>query len=78
MLTTLPALTVSSIFLAWNACRRTARHRDRLLRERVAYMLWVAAHDGDAGSEEDDGGDEPSPDSELDRRLITYTFLDRR
>ena len=78
MLTTLPALTVSSIFLAWNVCRRNSSQRDRVLRERVAYMLWVAAHTDDPGSEEDDEEDGPSPDSELDRRLVSYTFLDRR
>lgn len=44
MFTALPAITVSAIFLAWSACRRQRERRDRLLRERVAYMLWVAAH----------------------------------
>ena len=73
MLATLPTLTVSSIFLAWNASRRRARSNERLLRERVAYMLWVAAHDGEPGFD-DNGGEE----STLDRRLVTYTFLDRR
>jgi hypothetical protein len=47
MITALPALTVSAIFLLWDACRRQRLVRERLLHERVAYMLWVAATDGD-------------------------------
>jgi hypothetical protein len=56
MITTIPTLTVSTIYLAWDACRRQQERRDRLLRERVAYMLWVAATSGD------DGDDEPPID----------------
>jgi hypothetical protein len=44
MIVALPAVTVSAIFLAWSACRRERQRRERLLRERVAYMLWAAAH----------------------------------
>jgi hypothetical protein len=44
MITALPALTVSTIFLVWNACRREKERRQRLLCERVAHMLWVAAN----------------------------------
>jgi hypothetical protein len=47
MLAALPVITVSTIFLAWTACRRERERRERLLRERVAYMLWVAAHQDD-------------------------------
>ncbi len=47
MLAAIPALTVSAIFVAWNAARRERQRRDRQLRERVAYMLWVAAHHDD-------------------------------
>jgi hypothetical protein len=47
MLTALPVLTVSAIFLTWTACRRERERRERRLRERVAYMLWVAAHQDD-------------------------------
>jgi hypothetical protein len=61
MFTAIPALTVSTIFLAWNVCHRQRRRRDRLLRERVAYMLWVAANRDDGGPDDDDGSD-GSPD----------------
>jgi hypothetical protein len=47
MIAALPAITVSAIFVAWNVARRERQQRDRLLRERVAYMLWVAAHQDD-------------------------------
>lgn len=72
MMTALPAVTVSAIYLLWSACRRERLRRARLLRERVAYMLWVAAHDGEIRPDEDD------PADGLERRLTTYTFLDRR
>ncbi|HEX5270358.1 MAG TPA: hypothetical protein VFW33_07725 [Gemmataceae bacterium] len=45
MLTALPAITVSAIFVAYSAARREHQRRDRVLRERVAYMLWCAAHE---------------------------------
>jgi hypothetical protein len=73
MLTALPALTVSAIYLAWSACHRERRRRARLLYERVAYMLWIAAHEGETGYEEDEAADD-----ELERRLTTFTFLHRR
>jgi hypothetical protein len=69
MLTALPTLTIAAIFLAWSACHRERRRRARLLRERVAYMLWVAAHD--------DGPDEGEP-NDIERRLTTLTFFPRR
>jgi hypothetical protein len=61
MLTALPTLTVSTIFLLWHALRRQAARRERIRNERIAYMLWRVAHldDGD----KDDKGDEPSSDS---------------
>ncbi len=62
MITALPTLTVSAIFLAWNVCRRERERCARLLRERVAYMLWVATHHGDR-----------PPDNDLDRRLRNCT-----
>jgi hypothetical protein len=36
------AITVSAIYCVWNAWHIARRQRERLLRERVAYMLWVA------------------------------------
>ncbi len=37
------ALTVASIFYSWRAYALELLGRHRQLRERVAYMLWVAA-----------------------------------
>jgi len=37
------AIAVSAIFCLWRSYRQTISHRQRLVRERVAYMLWVAA-----------------------------------
>jgi hypothetical protein len=37
------ALTVASIFYTWRAYAMDLLSRHRQLRERVAYMLWVAA-----------------------------------
>ena len=72
MLAALPTLTVSAIFLAWNVCHRERQRRARLLRQRVAYMLWVAAHDGETGFDDDE-----SASQDLERRLTTFTFLHR-
>ncbi len=36
-------LAVSAIFCLWKAYCQTHEQRTRMLRERVAYMLWVAA-----------------------------------
>ncbi len=39
-----PTLCVSVIYCLWSVClRHRLRLRDRALRERVAYMLWVMA-----------------------------------
>jgi hypothetical protein len=43
LLTALPTLTVSALYCAWNLYRSTQFQRQRRLRERVAYMLWVLA-----------------------------------
>lgn len=37
------ALAVAVIFYIWRAYHQVARQRHQLLRERVAYMLWVMA-----------------------------------
>ena len=58
MLTALPTLTVSTIFMLWHALRRQAARRERDRAERIAYMLWRAAH-----RDEDKHDDEPSSDS---------------
>ena len=78
MISAIPTLTVSAIFLAWNLCRRERARRDRLLRERVAHMLWVAATDDDNEPEDDDGNDDGPPDNDLERRLTGYALLHRR
>jgi hypothetical protein len=43
MLSTLPTLLVTAIFYSWQVYHREKRRRLRVLRERVAYMLWVMA-----------------------------------
>jgi hypothetical protein len=44
LLSTLPVMSVTTIFFAWNLYRHAlAEHRQRRLRERVAFMLWTAA-----------------------------------
>jgi hypothetical protein len=39
----LPTLAVSAVFCLWNAYQRDRDRRGRRLRERVAFMVWVAA-----------------------------------
>ncbi len=41
------ALTVASIFYTWRAYAMDLLTRHRVLRDRVAYMLWVAADVGE-------------------------------
>jgi len=41
LITSLPTLAVSLLYCAWNTYR--IRLRERTLRARVAYMLWVMA-----------------------------------
>ena len=43
MLSALPTLMVTAVFYCWHVYRREMLRRDRVLRERVAYMLWVMA-----------------------------------
>ena len=43
LLPTLPTLAVSTIYCLWYACQRSRQRQDRVLRERVAYMLWMVA-----------------------------------
>ena len=43
MLSTLPTLMVTAVYYAWCVYRREKRLRDRVLRERVTYLLWVLA-----------------------------------
>ena len=38
-----PALAVAAIFCTWNAYGRLLMLRSRRLRDRVAFLLWVAA-----------------------------------
>jgi len=42
------ALSVASLFYYWRGYHLTQAQRERRLRERVAYMLWVMA--GGAGA----------------------------
>jgi hypothetical protein len=41
--TSVAALAVAGIFYTWRAWHQVQHRRARLLRERVAYMLWVMA-----------------------------------
>jgi hypothetical protein len=41
--TSMATLAVSTIFCLWRAYCQTREQRTRLLRERVAYMIWMAA-----------------------------------
>ena len=41
---TFPTLAVSAMYCLWHAYRLAYLRRDRLLRSRVAYMLWTAAN----------------------------------
>ena len=43
MIPTLSTLAVSTIYCLWCAYQRTRLQQQRVLRERVAYMLWVVA-----------------------------------
>jgi hypothetical protein len=44
ILASVPTLAVTTIFYVWSAYRRLQLQRERVLRERVAYMLWVMAN----------------------------------
>jgi hypothetical protein len=72
MITALPTLTISAIFLAWSVCHRERLRRQRRLSERVAYMLWAAAHADELRPDDEEvGGD-------VERRLTTFTYFHRR
>ena len=43
LLPSMSTLAVSMIYCAWQAYRRSRLRHERVLRERVAYMLWVMA-----------------------------------
>jgi ABC-type thiamin/hydroxymethylpyrimidine transport system permease subunit len=38
------ALSVAVLFYGWRAYQDTMKHRNKQLRERVTYMLWVMAN----------------------------------
>jgi hypothetical protein len=39
----IPTLSVAIIYLIWRSYERFQWRKDRVLRERVTYMLWVMA-----------------------------------
>ena len=41
----IPTLAVAAIYCIWFRFSLTQRRQERILRERVAYMLWCAAHE---------------------------------
>ena len=43
IVTNVAALAVASLFYLWRTHHRACQQRQHLLRERVAYMLWVMA-----------------------------------
>ena len=43
MLSTLPTLLVTTLYYFWQVYHREWRRRRHVLRQRVAYMLWVVA-----------------------------------
>ena len=45
VLTTLPTLAVAAVYCFWYACEQARRLKQRRLRERVTWMLWVMAND---------------------------------
>lgn len=47
----MPTLAVATIYCLWMRAYMTQTRRQRVLRERVAYMLWCAAHEGEIESE---------------------------
>jgi len=47
-----PTLAISADYMIWNAYRQTQIRREKQLRSRVAYLLWVAAHHEDETEEE--------------------------
>jgi hypothetical protein len=43
MIATLPTLAVTAIYYCWHVVYLEKCRRERVLRERVAYMLWTMA-----------------------------------
>ena len=39
-----PTIAVAAIYCIWWRANQVLNRKDRVLRERVAYMLWVTAH----------------------------------
>jgi hypothetical protein len=50
ILASFPTMAVASVYCLWSIYRRSLPGRERVLRERVAYMLWVMTADTDAGA----------------------------
>jgi hypothetical protein len=48
----LAALAVAVIYYVWRAHEQVRVRKDRAIRERVAYMLWVMATQGAASTHE--------------------------
>jgi hypothetical protein len=46
------ALTVAGLYYTWRSFNQLRNRRDRVIRERVAYMLWVMATQGAANTRE--------------------------
>jgi len=45
ILTALPTLAVATVYCFWRLCTLALQQRERRLRERVTYMLWVMANE---------------------------------
>jgi hypothetical protein len=45
LISTVPTLAVATIYCIWWRVLRHEQRRQQSLRERVAYMLWVAAQE---------------------------------
>jgi hypothetical protein len=52
---TVAALAIVAIYYIWRSYFLFTICRERSLRRRVAYMLWVMAYDKSSGSSEEDG-----------------------
>lgn len=44
LVSSIPTLAISTIYCIWHANRLRQQRRERILRERVTYMLWVLAN----------------------------------
>ena len=43
IVTNIAALAVATLYYLWRAHHQTRQRRQRVLRQRIAYMLWVMA-----------------------------------